>query len=143
MKEPIAIVGMACRFPGDATDTNKLWELMMEARSAHSEVPAARFDQNAFYHPESKNNGTVRTMLLSNVFRGFSDACCSSMLKGAIFLPKIYPGSMLHFLISARPKQRWSYCEPPLKSCDADQILRYLGDGPPVADSSGSLLRGL
>ncbi|KAL4920610.1 hypothetical protein BDW62DRAFT_215871 [Aspergillus aurantiobrunneus] len=58
MKDPIAIVGMACRFPGEATDANKLWDLLMEARSTYSEVPPARFDQNAFHHPESKHNGT-------------------------------------------------------------------------------------
>jgi acyl transferase domain-containing protein len=59
MHEPIAIVGMACRFPGQVTDTDKLWEFMIEARNAHTEVPAERFNQDTFYHPDSKNNGTV------------------------------------------------------------------------------------
>ncbi|RJE19312.1 polyketide synthase [Aspergillus sclerotialis] len=58
MREPIAIVGMACRFPGQVTDTHKLWELMMEARDVHTEAPAERFNQSAFYHPDSKANGT-------------------------------------------------------------------------------------
>ena len=30
---PIAIVGMAGRFPGDATDPEKLWDLIVKART--------------------------------------------------------------------------------------------------------------
>ena len=56
---PIAIVGMSCRFPGDATSPEKLWELCAEARSAWSEVPSERFNQKAFYHPHAEKLGTV------------------------------------------------------------------------------------
>lgn len=56
---PIALVGFSCRFPGDATDPEKLWNLLKEGRSAWSEIPEDRFNKKAFYHPQSDNFGTV------------------------------------------------------------------------------------
>ena len=56
---PIAIVGMGCRFPGDATSPEKPWKLYAEAKSAWSEVPSERFNQKAFYHPQAEKLGTV------------------------------------------------------------------------------------
>lgn len=56
---PIAIVGMSCRFPGDATSPEKLWDLCAEARSAWSEIPEDRYNQNAFYHPQGEKHSTV------------------------------------------------------------------------------------
>ena len=60
---PIAIVGMSCRFPGDATSPEKLWNLCAEARSTWSEVPLERFNQKAFYHPQAEKLGTVSHFL--------------------------------------------------------------------------------
>lgn len=56
---PIAIIGMSCRFPGDATSPEKLWQLCADGRSAWSEIPPERFNQDAFYHPQGENMGTV------------------------------------------------------------------------------------
>ena len=47
--EPIAVVGMSCRLPGDASDAQKLWELLKEGRSAWSKTPKDRFNQEAFH----------------------------------------------------------------------------------------------
>ncbi|WP_437275958.1 SDR family NAD(P)-dependent oxidoreductase [Sorangium sp. So ce375] len=44
---PIAIVGMACRFPG-AHDTAALWDLLRDAREATREAPADRFPPSIF-----------------------------------------------------------------------------------------------
>jgi acyl transferase domain-containing protein len=52
-RESLAIVGMACRFAGDATSPEKLWELVSQGRDAWSTVPSDRFNQQAFYHPQS------------------------------------------------------------------------------------------
>ena len=41
--EPIAIIGMACRFPG-AVDPEQFWDLLREGRSAIGEVPVSRWD---------------------------------------------------------------------------------------------------
>ena len=56
---PIAIIGMGCRFPGDTTSPEKLWNLCTQARSAWSEIPADRYNQKAFYHPDGERKGTV------------------------------------------------------------------------------------
>lgn len=57
--EPIAIVGLATRFPQRATTTESLWELLLQARSTWSSIPKERFNSNAFYHPDPEHGGTV------------------------------------------------------------------------------------
>lgn len=59
--EPIAIVGAACRFAGEASSLPGLWNLMREKRTAHAKVPKSRWDADAWYHPDSDRKGTVRT----------------------------------------------------------------------------------
>jgi hypothetical protein len=56
---PIAIIGMSCRFPGEATSPEKLWRLCADGRSAWSEIPKDRFNKEAFYHPENEKRTTV------------------------------------------------------------------------------------
>jgi hypothetical protein len=58
---PIAIVGMGCRFPQDATSPEKLWDMILRKQSARSDIPIDRFNVNAFYHPDSDRNGMVST----------------------------------------------------------------------------------
>ncbi|CAM1507801.1 Fc.00g046490.m01.CDS01 [Cosmosporella sp. VM-42] len=57
--EPIAIVGLSCKFAGDASSPEELWKLMVEGRSAWSEFPASRFNYEGAYHP---NNEKLSTM---------------------------------------------------------------------------------
>lgn len=49
--EPIAIIGMGCRFP-KADDPDAFWELLRNGVDAISEVPADRWEKKAFYHPD-------------------------------------------------------------------------------------------
>ncbi|KAF9885007.1 polyketide synthase [Aspergillus nanangensis] len=49
--EPIAIIGMACRFPGGANSPEELWQLLADGRSAWSEIPANRYTWRSFHHP--------------------------------------------------------------------------------------------
>ena len=56
---PIAIVGMACRLPGDVTNTEELWNLLAEGRNVWSPVPPQRYNEAAFYHPNPENDGTT------------------------------------------------------------------------------------
>lgn len=58
--EPIAVVGLATRFPQQATSTESLWELLLQARSTWSPIPKGRFNAEAFYHPDPEHGGTVR-----------------------------------------------------------------------------------
>jgi acyl transferase domain-containing protein/NADPH:quinone reductase-like Zn-dependent oxidoreductase/acyl carrier protein len=43
-REPIAIVGMACRFPGGADSPEDYWDLLLQGRDAVSEIPRERMD---------------------------------------------------------------------------------------------------
>ncbi|KAI0483452.1 putative polyketide synthase [Xylaria cf. heliscus] len=49
---------MSCRFPGEATDPSKLWDMVANHRSAWSEIPSDRFNPDAFYHPNADHIGT-------------------------------------------------------------------------------------
>jgi acyl transferase domain-containing protein len=44
--EPIAIIGMGCRFPG-AQDPGAFWQLLRDEADAISEVPSDRWDVNS------------------------------------------------------------------------------------------------
>ena len=57
--EPIAIVGMACRYPG-APDLSAFWRLVSEGRSALTEVPSDRWDKDAYFDPDLAP-GTMNT----------------------------------------------------------------------------------
>ncbi len=46
--DPIAIIGLACRFPG-GPDLDAFWQLLHNGVDAITEVPADRFDAGSFY----------------------------------------------------------------------------------------------
>lgn len=58
---PIAIIGMGCRFAGDATSPENLWKMLEEGKSAWSEIPPSRFNLEGWYHPSQENISTVRS----------------------------------------------------------------------------------
>ncbi|MDP7340221.1 MAG: beta-ketoacyl synthase N-terminal-like domain-containing protein, partial [Vicinamibacterales bacterium] len=41
-REPIAVVGMGCRFPGGATSPDRFWELLRDGRDGVGDVPRDR-----------------------------------------------------------------------------------------------------
>ena len=57
---PIAVVGIGCRFPGQATDPKAFWDMLVQEQSAHSDFPSDRLNINGFYHPSGNRQGTVR-----------------------------------------------------------------------------------
>jgi polyene macrolide polyketide synthase len=60
--EPIAIVGISCRFPGGVSSPAELWELLAEGRDAIGEFPTDRgWDVEGLYHPDPDNLGTSYT----------------------------------------------------------------------------------
>jgi acyl transferase domain-containing protein len=57
--EPIAIVGMGCRFPGGANSPSEFWELLKNGVDAIREVPPDRWDIDAYYDPDPKVPGKM------------------------------------------------------------------------------------
>lgn len=52
-REPLAIVGIGCRFPGGVEDTESFWEMLAEGRSGIIEVPENRWNRDRYYHPDT------------------------------------------------------------------------------------------
>ena len=51
-KDPIAIIGIGCRFPGGVTDVESFWKLLTEAREALTDVPPDRWNIDHFFDTE-------------------------------------------------------------------------------------------
>src|SRR5205809_1378897 len=50
--EPLAIVGIGCRFPGGANNPETYWRILRDGVDAVVEVPKDRWDVDAFYDPD-------------------------------------------------------------------------------------------
>lgn len=59
--EPIAIIGIGCRFPGGVRNTSDLWKLLVEGVDAVVDVPKDRWHLPALYHPDSAKPGRMIT----------------------------------------------------------------------------------
>lgn len=67
--EPIAIIGMGCRFPGGANSPEAFWELLSRGKEVIVPVPSQRWDAEAYYdeNPDLPNKTYAR-------YGGFLDA---------------------------------------------------------------------
>ncbi|MCJ1391686.1 hypothetical protein MMC18_004551 [Xylographa bjoerkii] len=60
IQEPIAVVGMGCRLPGDSNSPHALWEFLERGGTARNEAPESRFDLKT-HHDGSKKPKTMRS----------------------------------------------------------------------------------
>ncbi|WP_414450288.1 SDR family NAD(P)-dependent oxidoreductase [Burkholderia sp. 22PA0099] len=76
MNGKIAIVGIACRFPGGANNPDELWSLLRDERDAVTQIPAERFGTEFYQHPSKREAGKSYTFsagVLENI-AGFDAA---------------------------------------------------------------------
>ncbi|HJP31574.1 MAG TPA: type I polyketide synthase [Candidatus Latescibacteria bacterium] len=59
--EPIAVVGMACRFPGGADTPESYWQLLQEGHCAITDLPQDRWDPEAWFDPDPDAPGKLYT----------------------------------------------------------------------------------
>lgn len=60
VQEPMAVVGMACRLPGDSNSPAALWNFLERGGSADNEAPETRFNLRT-HHDGSKKPKTMRS----------------------------------------------------------------------------------
>ncbi len=59
--EPIAVIGMGCRFPGGADSPEAFWRLLLSGVDTVREAPADRWDNTALYDADPDAAGKVMT----------------------------------------------------------------------------------
>src|SRR5687768_17315430 len=59
--EPIAIIGMGCRFPGKSHAPESFWRLLYDGVDAIAEVPHDRWDLATYYDPDPEAAGKMYT----------------------------------------------------------------------------------
>lgn len=57
--DPIAIVGIGCRFPGDVNDPESFWQLISQGKDAIVDIPEDRWDIKRFYDPDTNKPGKM------------------------------------------------------------------------------------
>jgi thioester reductase-like protein len=59
--QPIAVIGLGCRFPGGADSPDAFWRLLRDGGDAVGKVPADRWDVEAFYDGDRDAPGKMYT----------------------------------------------------------------------------------
>lgn len=73
-REPIAIIGSACRLPGEASSPSKLWSLLANPRDVLTKIPSTRFEPEGYYNEDGEYHGSTNvkeSYLLSEDHRLF------------------------------------------------------------------------
>ncbi len=61
LSEPIAVIGLGCRFPGGASSPETLWRLLCEGQNGICEIPAERWDAEAYLDDNVAQPGKMTT----------------------------------------------------------------------------------
>ncbi|WP_454561930.1 type I polyketide synthase [Mycobacterium haemophilum] len=109
-REPIAIIGMGCRFPGGVHGPDDLWELVTRSVDAIDEQPADRWNTADYYDPDPSVPGKIyvnRGGFLSSIdlfdaeFFGISPREAASMDPQQRLLLEVTWETMEHAGVSA------------------------------------------
>ena len=82
---PIAVVGLAGRFPGDATTPQALWEMCCHGESVWSKVPKDQINAKAYFQSNPSKSGCVSSWIDSDFPAMLADVEDSSTLQGPTF----------------------------------------------------------
>ncbi|MDP8241218.1 MAG: SDR family NAD(P)-dependent oxidoreductase [Candidatus Hatepunaea meridiana] len=55
--EPIAVIGLSCRFPGGGNSPEEFWKFLMDYGDSNIEVPLERWDMSKYYSPNPEEPG--------------------------------------------------------------------------------------
>jgi acyl transferase domain-containing protein len=61
LREPIAVIGMGCRFPGGVRSPEDYWRLLRGGVNAISEIPPDRWPRERFHDPDPQRPGRMNT----------------------------------------------------------------------------------
>jgi acyl transferase domain-containing protein len=89
IREPIAIIGSGCRFPGGANTVSKLWDLLEQPQDVSEPISSERFNIDRFYHPTGSHHGTTNVKnayFIAGNARKFDAPFFSVLPSGASFL---------------------------------------------------------
>ena len=56
-REPVAIIGLACRYPGGVDSPDSMWRMLRDGVDAVSDVPRDRWNHDDYYDPDPKAPG--------------------------------------------------------------------------------------
>jgi acyl transferase domain-containing protein/acyl carrier protein len=93
LDEPVAIIGIGCRFPGGAETPARFWELLREGFDAVENIPPDRWDVDAFYHPDPDIPGKMYTRV-------------GSFLTNLAYFDASFFGISAREALSMHPQQR-------------------------------------
>lgn len=58
--EPIAIVGIGCRYPGGANNPKDFWQFLLDGKDGFCDTPSSRWDIERFCDPDGQIEGTAK-----------------------------------------------------------------------------------
>ncbi|WP_414578854.1 MupA/Atu3671 family FMN-dependent luciferase-like monooxygenase [Anabaena sp. CCY 9402-a] len=157
--EPIAIIGIGCRFPGGANNPETFWQLLRDGVDAITEVPRSRWNIDEYYDPNPETPGKVYTRyggFLENVdqfdpqFFGISPREAVSMnpqqrlllevaweaLEEAGINPKQLVNSLTGVFLGVGPND---YAKLRMNADKAENITAHDGTGNGLCFASGRL----
>jgi len=60
-REPIAIIGIGCKTPGNANNHKELWDVLLKGVDGITDVPPERWNKDKFYDPDTNKTGKTKT----------------------------------------------------------------------------------
>lgn len=158
-REPIAIIGMACRFPGGVNDPEGLWQLLIEGRDGIGEIPRGRWDVERFFDSDPNAAGKMSTSrggfiddvdAFDPLFFGMSPKeavyvdpqqrlmleVAWEALENAQLLPEQLHGSRTGVLVGI---STMDYCNLISELLPKEEISRHIGTGTAFSPAAGRI----